>query len=126
MIFPKESPFPVYCRECWWSDKWDAVSYGKDFDFSKSFFEQYHELLKTVPSIGIVKQGNNINSEYANRSSDNKNSYLVFGSNANENINYGSWINDSRDSMDCFSLFKSENCYECVDCVNSPNLFYSI
>src|SRR3989344_936460 len=31
---------PVYCRDCWHSDKWDARTYGREFDFSRPFFEQ--------------------------------------------------------------------------------------
>ncbi|MCX6721816.1 MAG: hypothetical protein NTY04_01300, partial [Candidatus Staskawiczbacteria bacterium] len=30
----------VYCPKCWWSDKWDARSYGVDVDFSKPFLTQ--------------------------------------------------------------------------------------
>src|SRR5438552_1609407 len=39
-----EAVYPVYAYEEWWSDKWNAVSYGIAFDPSKSFFEQYAEL----------------------------------------------------------------------------------
>ena len=44
-----EKPFTVYCRECWYSDKWDAMTYGRDYDFSKPFFAQFRELLEAVP-----------------------------------------------------------------------------
>src|SRR3989338_4491181 len=25
----------VYCRDCWYSDKWDATMYGRDYDFTQ-------------------------------------------------------------------------------------------
>ena len=37
-MFKSEAPFPVYCHECWWSDKWDSLKYGRDYNFSKNFF----------------------------------------------------------------------------------------
>ena len=42
-LYADNSPFPVYCHECWWSDKLDATSFGRDFDFSRPFFEQFKE-----------------------------------------------------------------------------------
>ena len=39
-MYHQDTIFPVYCRECWYSDKWDPLFYGQDYDFSKSFFEQ--------------------------------------------------------------------------------------
>jgi hypothetical protein len=36
----------VYCHECWWSDKWDAIKYGQKFDFNRPFFDQFQELLQ--------------------------------------------------------------------------------
>src|SRR3990167_10429381 len=47
-LYHPEKPLTVYCNHCWWSDKWDAKNYGKDIDFSRSFFEQYRELQDKV------------------------------------------------------------------------------
>lgn len=33
--------FPIYKNEIWWSDKWNALDFGRDFDFSRGFFEQF-------------------------------------------------------------------------------------
>ncbi|KKT92284.1 MAG: hypothetical protein UW92_C0003G0001, partial [Candidatus Jorgensenbacteria bacterium GW2011_GWA2_45_13] len=32
-IFSPESPAVVYDRDYWWSDKWDPMDYGKEYDF---------------------------------------------------------------------------------------------
>jgi len=53
-LFHPESPHVVYNQDDWWSDKWDALSYGRDFDFSRPFFDQFHELKLAVPRPAIA------------------------------------------------------------------------
>lgn len=48
-IYHPDLPFPVYSVEHWYSDKWDALAYGKDFDFNRTFFEQFQEISQSVP-----------------------------------------------------------------------------
>src|SRR3972149_9400219 len=50
---PPHTHQPIYCRECFYSDKWDARTYGKDFDFNRPFFEQIYELRRTLPAIAL-------------------------------------------------------------------------
>ncbi|MBI5753550.1 zinc-ribbon domain containing protein [Candidatus Peregrinibacteria bacterium] len=52
-FFDKDVKFPVYCSACWWSDKWDSSIYGRDYDFSRPFFEQFGELMQEVPKVGV-------------------------------------------------------------------------
>jgi len=56
----------VYEYSYWWSDKWDALDYGQDFDFSKNFFEQFGGLMKEVPKAHIEISPSE-NSEYTNQ-----------------------------------------------------------
>ncbi len=125
LMFPAESPFKAYCYSCWWSDGWDGIEYGRDYDFSKPFFEQYKNLLLAVPRPGNIKQGNNVNSQYTNRVSDMKNCYLAFGCKVAEDCMYGSWMNDDKECVDCLSVLKSERLYECIDCTNCYDLSFS-
>lgn len=125
LIFPPESPYTVYCYSCWWSDKWDAQQYAKDYDLSKPFFEQFKELFFEVPRMGIIQQGNVVNSDYTNRASDNKDCYLIFAANGNENCSYGTSLWESRDSHDNYNIHSCELCFECVDCFGSSRLLYS-
>ena len=63
--FSADSKYKVYCRECWWSDEWDGVDVGREYDFSRSFFEQYRELLEEVPKAALhTEYSTMINSEY--------------------------------------------------------------
>lgn len=51
-LFSPDAPCPVYESDYWYSDKWDAHAYGRDYDFSRSFFEQWGELKQIVPMPG--------------------------------------------------------------------------
>src|ERR1035437_3028103 len=64
-IYSEKSKFPVYDREYWWSDKWDQNNSGLEYDFSKSFFQQFKELLERAPRPNLL-QTNVINGEYSN------------------------------------------------------------
>ncbi|MFA6189898.1 MAG: hypothetical protein WC711_00045 [Candidatus Staskawiczbacteria bacterium] len=125
LIFPQDSPYTVYCYSCWFSDKWDAQSYEKDYNFQKPFFEQFKELFIKVPRMGTISQGRNTNSEYTNRASNNKDCYLIFAANGNENCLHGTSIWDSKDSIDNYNIHTCELCFECIDCYGCSRLMYS-
>ena len=44
--FSKESEITVYSNTDWFSDSWDPLSYGQNYDFSITFFKQFSELFK--------------------------------------------------------------------------------
>jgi len=115
-IYSPNKPFVVYCNECWWGDGWDPASYGRDFDFNRSFFEQFSELQHVVPRMGLLNK-NSVNSEYTNHSGNNKNVYLSFCVFDGENIMYSTWtMKNSRDCMDVgFIAEKGERLYEVTD-----------
>src|SRR5262245_14103557 len=48
-IYPPQAPFPVYHPSEWYGDGWDAMRYGRDYDFKKAFFAQWRELMLAVP-----------------------------------------------------------------------------
>jgi len=114
-MYPESTPFPVFCKECWWQDVWDPFSYGMQYDFNQPFFPQFYELMKLVPRPGTIQQGNNIQSDYSNRVTDMRNCYLVFGTIASEYSMYSNIINGSKECMDDFYAVGSEQCYECID-----------
>lgn len=118
--YPPESIYQVYHYDEWWSDSWDASDYGRDFDFERPFFEQYYELWKEVPQVGLITSRNH-NSEYTNFSEQEKNCYMVFASNRNQDCMYSSYIWDSRSCVDCFDVEDSELLYDCVSCSKCYN-----
>lgn len=114
-LYVPESPYKVYCSKCWWSDEWDPKSFGKEYDFSKTFFEQYKELQLEVPRLGIMEI-QNVRSEYTNGSAQNKDCYLIFASDYNEDCLYSRLLQRDKQCVDCAFLHESELCYECIDC----------
>lgn len=114
-IYSPNKPFMVYCVPCWWGDGWDYSSYGRDFDFSRPFFEQFSELQHEVPRMALLTK-NSINSEYTNHSGDNKNVYLSFACFQNENVFYSTWVMKSRDCLDSsFVAEKGERLFNVID-----------
>ncbi len=123
-IYSEDKPYKIYCVNCFHSDKWDQVIYQKEYDFSKSFFQQYKELQLSVPRIqSFVFQ--NTNSEYTNGAAFNKDSYLLFVSDNNENSMYSYAINDCKDVLDSMSCMENEFCYENIACQKCYKVFYS-
>ncbi|MEK9147616.1 MAG: hypothetical protein AAB593_01775 [Patescibacteria group bacterium] len=123
-IYHEDSRLKVYDNKYWWSDDWDSMDYGRDYDFNKPFFEQFEELVRDVPQQNLFTK-NVINSFYCNWAKDIKNCYLSFGLHDVENCMYSSLIPYTKDSSDCMITRNSELCYQTVDCLNSHKLFYS-
>jgi len=124
-MYDKNSPYAVYCRECWWSDAWDPTSYGKDYDFSQSFFEQFKDLSREVPRAALLQKGD-IESPYTNYTDHNKNSYLIFNCGFLEDSMYNRWGVSSKNIVDTFSIFDSELLYESQEVKNSHKSIYLI
>ncbi len=115
-IYAPEKPFKVYKAESWYSDTWDALDYGRPFDFSRPFFEQFRELQLAVPRLALLNM-NGENSDYCNMTYGNKNSYLVFGGDFNEEVLFGTLCMRNRNSLDCDFSNESELAYEVSDVI---------
>ena len=123
-IFSPNKNYLVWCSECWWSDDLDAMKYGIDYDYSKSFLEQLNELWNKVPKPALVGF-RNVNCHYINNAADNKNCYMIVESSNNENCINCYWIQLSKDLVDCSFTNKVELSYEVDDCYNCNNLRFS-
>ena len=123
-VFSPDKPDRIYCASAWDGDGWDPMAYGRDYDFSISFFEQMRELWKNVPDKALFNI-NPVNSDYCSITQDNKNCYLVIGGDFNEDSLYSSFILHSKECMDCLLLSKCEKNYETIDCNSCFNLKYS-
>lgn len=121
-MYHPDSPFPIYSKEEWLSDKWDPMKYGQEINFGHSFFEQFHELQKVVPRANLAVFANTENADFCNYVGDAKNCYLCFGSIFIEDCMYGNPYY-SKNCVDCFLVRKSELCYECID---SEELYHCI
>jgi len=128
-VFPEGTSHPVYCVDCWWSDKWDPLSYGRDFDFGRPFFEQFDELSRTVPRMGLYQMSNE-NSKYNSFLAYCKNVYMSAGSYFVEDSVFCRKSQYSKDCLNCNLVDHSEllegainssYCYGCRAIFNCRN-----
>ena len=122
-----DKPYPVYSQKVWWGDDWSPFDYGRNFDFSRPFFDQFAELLAVVPRACLKSDPDSIdnNCAYTNFAGSNRNCYLIFDSDFNEDSSYSNVLKHSRNCFDCSYVNRSELCYECTDCSNCYSLYYS-
>ncbi len=128
-----DKKYITYCTKCWWGDKWDPFSYGKEYDFSKSFFEQWKELFFNVPHVSI-NNSNCVNSDWVSQETDDKNCYLNIGGLHNEDSAYNTYEVFGKNCFDNYWMLNCEFCYEnihsqrnyrthlseeCSDCINT-------
>jgi len=123
-MFSSDKPFKVYEQKYWWSDEWDPMSCGRDYDFSRPFFSQFLDLIRTIPWSSL-SNWNSVNSDYCNFTTDNKNCYLVFGGDFNEDCAHSTFNFYSKDSFDLYWVNKIELCYECIDSEGCYKVFFS-
>jgi len=97
--FPKDTSFPVYCRSCWYSDQWDPLEYGDEYNFDKPFFIQFQNLLNKVPHPAVALV-NSRNAEYCAYAANSQNVYLSASAVDSEDIYYSYRIDRSRQVYD--------------------------
>jgi hypothetical protein len=121
-MYPDGTSFPVIERDDWWSDSWDAMSYGRDFDFSRPFFEQFFELRDCVPHPSLCTASNSDNCAYVNHTGWSKNCYFTFNTGGNRDCMYVETCENSVDCIECTRSPNCELCYDCVECHRSYQL----
>ena len=134
-IYSPDKNFVTYNQDDWWSEKYNPFEYGIDFDFNKTFFEQFSELQKKVPRITILNWFSE-NADYGNHSYHNKNSYFVNSCWYVEDCIYCLNMTKCKDCIDCEKVNSSEKCYEsfnlyscynckyCINCDTCSNLYF--
>lgn len=123
-MFAPEQPLVVYERDYWWSDKWDQLASGRDYDFSKPFFQQFRELLEKAPLVNLANS-NIINGEYGNHNTDGKNYHLVYASYKSEDLAYCSGAVDCKNCLDLYKGFNQVQCYDNVLSGDLNRVFFS-
>ncbi len=64
-VYSPDKRYTVYEPAVWWSDVYDPLTYGRDFDFNRPFFDQFAELNRAVPKAAI-QNAKSENCEYTN------------------------------------------------------------
>jgi len=123
-VHSPEKKLTVYCSECWYGDKWDPLEYEKEFDFNRPFFDQFRELLETVPALANMVF-NSVNSEYNSFCVNSKDCYMSARVGDSEKILYSYLPLHSLSCSDCFIVTDCQYCHECFDCRNCYSLLFS-
>jgi len=124
---PESASFPIYDRVEFVSDAWDPLIYGKNYDSSKSFFEQFIELQSKVPhphQVGIK----NTNSDWTDDTWESKDAYLTRSAVGLEFVSYGYRLIRCKNSIDitfCWDLERSYDCFFCFKCYDLKYSFNS-
>ncbi len=123
-MYHADQPFPVFESSAWWSDDWDPLDYGRQYDPGRSFLDQYHELAMAVPRFAVATV-NCENSQYANFAMDSKSCYLVFGCVRNEACCYGHIVWDCECCIDMLYAFRCQWCSHGIDVVDCHEVHFA-
>jgi len=126
-MYNPASPYIVVSHEYYESDAFNGGDYSREYDTSRSFFEQFDELLKSVPKAATflsTGDGPTVNSNYSNYAGGLKNCYLVFNTGPAEESLYCRGMRKVKECCDSYFGFQNELLYECVNTQESSNVVY--
>lgn len=124
-IYSPDKPYKVYKQDFWWSDKRDPMDYGRDFDFSRTFGEQFGEMMREVPRYSLFSIDCE-NCDYSNHIWYSKDCYLCFSSAYSESVMYSRWSIRNNNAIDLMYVENSNNSFECTKCHDCSFVFYSM
>jgi len=125
-VYSPDSPHKVFDHSFWYSDNFDPMEYGQDYDFPRPFFEQMREFMLKMPWPSLRIE-NSENCDYNNDTGRSKDCYLCARTHNSTNALYGYRVNKSRDCVDSMQVFDdSEFLYECVECISCRFVTFSM
>ncbi|MDA0376133.1 MAG: hypothetical protein O3A80_02380 [bacterium] len=124
-MYSPDKKMNIYEKDEWFSDNWSPLDFGRDFDFTRPFFEQWEELRKCTPLPSLSLMTYNQNTEYANDAYKMKNCYMIFDGEEAEDCYYGQTFIYNKNCTDFLHIEHCELCYECTHCYSCYHVFYS-
>ncbi|MCX6789759.1 MAG: hypothetical protein NTZ42_04100 [Candidatus Gribaldobacteria bacterium] len=122
-FYSQTNPIKIYDYDYWYSDKWDPLDYGWEYNFEKKFFGQWCEFILAVPNLSLYKDPKGVNSDYVVSGISPKNCYFSASPIRCENLYYSSASYDSQDCIDALQVKSSHNCYDSVYLFHCFNCF---
>ena len=111
-IYSPDKPYKIYNQKTRWSDARDPMDYGMDFDFDKSFTENFRELILVIPRYSLWIYDSE-NCWYANEIINCRDCYLIFSWVEDRSCLYSNYIDYCSSCIDCDQSINSEQCYNC-------------
>ena len=122
-MYHPDAPYIVYCPTCWWSDKWDARDFSKEYDSNKTFFEQWKELFKTTPILGLsINKDTGELSPFTNHVGNAKHCYLIYYSDYVEDSAFSFQLTHAKNVYNSGTIMEVENCYDSSHVYKSYNI----
>ena len=106
--YSPDKQFNVCERKQWL--EFDNTQFGRKFDFSRPFFEQFRDLFQLTYKANVAHDGEMVNSMYTHFCGWLKNGYLSFDIGASEDILYSVWLVWCKNCVDCLYCSKCELC----------------
>ena len=122
--FSPDLPVITYCETCYRSEEFEALEYGRDFDFNRPFFEQFEEMMKLVPR-HTSNALRNENSKYIISAHKNQNCYFIDEIDECRDCYFGFNIQFSKNIVEGIYIRESEICYDLIKGENCHSVFYS-
>ncbi|MDD4628353.1 MAG: hypothetical protein PHE68_03085 [Candidatus Peribacteraceae bacterium] len=122
-VFAPDSPHKICEKNHWYSDAFDPFDFGRPYDFSVPFFEQFRRLLLDMP-LPSLRVELSENCEFNTDMRECKNCYLCARTHQSQNMLYTYHGSKCNDCIDCTQVKKSTFLYECVECVNCQDSRY--
>lgn len=114
-LYSEANPVKVYDDDFYYSDAWDASSFGIEPECGKPFFEQWQKWVVRIPRQTLQKDRMSVDCDYVvSGVPSNKNCYYVAVPYQSENVFYSTLPGYSKNCLDMLDSDYSENCYESV------------
>ncbi|MFZ2149964.1 MAG: hypothetical protein WAV15_02290 [Minisyncoccia bacterium] len=120
-MYSPEMPFSKWCIKCHISDIWDARDYGKEYDFSRPFLQQFKELKYSIPHRALDQnERNGAGCDYANLCYTSKDIYLSFDTIGSEHIKYSAHsMKENKNCLDCLFIRSNDYGYELIQATHN-------
>ncbi len=122
-MYHSDVPMTVWCVKCYLSDTWDGRDYAREYDFSRTFFQQFNELKNSVPHRALDQnEKNGGGCEYSNLCYTSKNIYLSFDVGGSEDIMYSTYVfKENKQCVDSLFIKENDRGYELVQALQNYN-----
>lgn len=123
---PPELGHITYNPDVFIGSEWDPLSYGRDYDFSRPFFDQFTDLFQLVPLPSRFLTLSTLeNSDFVNGVTGAKNCYLIFNCTTCEDCLFSRVLNQCKNVLDSIGVQNSELCYGCTNVSVGYELFWA-
>jgi hypothetical protein len=125
-MYSADKPFQIIEDREWWDDAFDATVYGREYDFTRSFFDQFRDLMLTVPLPHLHRDFSRMqNSNYCNAATGLKNCYLCMAADEVEDTYYSFKVENLKNCVDVSFTNNSELCGNSAGLVKCYNVHFS-